>query len=81
MQARWEHVSHEADMGVRGFGATKSEAFEQAALAMTAVITDPASVDALDAVQIECEAPRRRAAAGRVAQSAVLRDGDAQDAF
>ncbi len=29
---RWEHLPHEADMGIRGFGATKAEAFEQAAL-------------------------------------------------
>lgn len=26
--ARWEHYPHEADMGVRGFGTTKAEAFE-----------------------------------------------------
>ena len=36
----WEHFSHEADMGIRGRGASKAEAFEQAALALTAVITD-----------------------------------------
>jgi tRNA nucleotidyltransferase (CCA-adding enzyme) len=44
-------------MGVRGFGATKAEAFEQAALGMTAVVTDPDTVQARDAVAIECEAP------------------------
>ncbi len=32
-------------MGVRGFGQTPGAAFEQAALAMTAVITDPAGKD------------------------------------
>ena len=37
----WEHFPHEADMGIRGIGRTKSEAFEEAALALTAVITDP----------------------------------------
>ena len=36
--ARWEHFEHEADMGVRGFGPTLATAFEQAALAMTAVV-------------------------------------------
>ena len=41
---RWEHFEHEADVGVRGIGATKSEAFAEAALAMTAAIVDPASV-------------------------------------
>jgi SHS2 domain-containing protein len=53
---RWEHYPHEADMGVRGFGATMAEAFEQAALAMTAVITDPAAVEPRDRIIIECEA-------------------------
>ena len=55
--ARWEHYPHEADMGVRGFGATKAEAFEQAALAMTAVISDPAAVEPRDRITIECQAP------------------------
>jgi tRNA nucleotidyltransferase (CCA-adding enzyme) len=54
---RWEHFSHEADMGVRGFGATREEAFEQAALALTGVITDVASVRAENPVDIACEAP------------------------
>ncbi len=44
-------------MGVRGIGATKSEAFEQAALALTAVVTDPANVEPREAVEIRCEAP------------------------
>lgn len=46
-----------ADIGVRGFGATREQAFEQAALAMTAVITDPAGVAAHEPVEVECEAP------------------------
>src|ERR1700758_1231294 len=53
----WEHFAHDADIGVRGVGATRSEAFEQAALALTAVITEPASVAPKMAVQIRCEAP------------------------
>ncbi len=56
MPARWEHFAHEADVGVRGFGSTKAEAFEQAALAMTAVVTDPAVVNAHLRVEVECEA-------------------------
>ena len=44
-------------MGVRGFGATEAEAFEQAALGMTAVVTDPATVQPQEAIMIECEAP------------------------
>lgn len=57
MRAHWQHFAHDADIGVRGVASTKSGAFEQAALAMTAVITDPSSVEARDQVQIECEAP------------------------
>lgn len=55
--ARWEHFPHEADIGVRGFGATLEEAFEQAALALTAVITDLASVVPREMIRLSCEAP------------------------
>ena len=53
----WEHFPHEADIGVRGIGSTKEAAFEQAGLALTAVITDLASVAPLQVVPIACEAP------------------------
>jgi tRNA nucleotidyltransferase (CCA-adding enzyme) len=56
-EARWELFPHEADMGVRGFGNTKAEAFEQAALALTAVATDLKSVQAKEVVNISCAAP------------------------
>lgn len=56
--ARWEHFSHVADVGVRGYGATLAEAFEQAALALTAVVADPATVADREAVTIECQAPQ-----------------------
>ncbi len=56
-EARWEHFPHEADIGVRGIGSTKEKAFEAAGLAVTAVITDLASVSPMQAVQIACEAP------------------------
>jgi SHS2 domain-containing protein len=57
MQARWENYDHDADVGVRGFGATKAQAFEQAAIAMTAAVTDPASVRLLEKVSLRCQAP------------------------
>ena len=57
VKARWEHYEHGADTGVRGLGATKAEAFEQAALALTAVITDAAAVRALERIELACEAP------------------------
>jgi SHS2 domain-containing protein len=55
--ARWEHFEHGADIGVRGYGASIAEAFEQAALALTAVITELASVRPLERVEVRCEAP------------------------
>lgn len=57
IQARWEHFHHQADIGVRGFGPTKDAAFEQAALAMTAVITEPRIVRSQDLVPVVCQAP------------------------
>jgi len=54
--ARWEHFPHDADVGVRGFGATAAEAFEQAAQALTAVVTQTA-VKPKIRVEVTCEAP------------------------
>jgi len=56
-EARWEHYEHGADVGVRGFGATMASAFEQAALALTAIVADPIDVAASDRVTLACEAP------------------------
>ena len=55
-RAAWEHFPHDADVGVRGFGTTPAEAFAQAALALTAVVT-AARVEPLSSVEIGCEAP------------------------
>lgn len=57
IESHWEHFPHEADMGVRGVGSTKEEAFEQAAVALTAIITDPQGVRSDESVEIACEAP------------------------
>jgi SHS2 domain-containing protein len=54
---RWEHFSHEADMGVRGFGNTREQAFEQAAIALMSVITEPSAIAPRMAVAIACDAP------------------------
>ncbi len=53
----WELFAHEADVGVRGSGATLAAAFAGAATAVTAAICDPARVGAGDTVHIECAAP------------------------
>lgn len=55
----WEHFPHEADIGLHGYGATPEAAFEQAALAMTAAVTDPAGVRPEVSVAIRCSAPDR----------------------
>lgn len=55
--ARWEHFPHDADIGLRAFGATPGEACEQAARAMIAATTDIASVRPERIVEIELEAP------------------------
>jgi SHS2 domain-containing protein len=53
--ARWEHFEHCADMGVAGYGASPAEAFEQAALAMSAIVCDPAAITPAQKVTIACE--------------------------
>ena len=53
----WDHFHHEADIGVRGTGQTSAQAFEQAAIALTAVITEPETVACRETLSIECEAP------------------------
>ncbi len=52
----WEHFSHDADIGVRGFGPSIEAAFEQAAQARTAVVTG-AEVTGSMRVEIACDAP------------------------
>jgi SHS2 domain-containing protein len=53
----WEHFQHVADMGVRGIGGTAAEAFEGAAIALTAVVTEPERVRPKTRVEISCRAP------------------------
>ena len=52
----WEHFPHAADVGVRGFGRTTGEAFEQAALALTAAVT-AAEIQPAVSVKVQCDAP------------------------
>ena len=57
MNRGWEHFDHQADIGIRGHGSTLAEAFEQAAMALIAVITPPERVRPRERVIIRCEAP------------------------
>lgn len=56
-EGSWEHFSHDADVGVRGYGATKAIAFENAARAMTAACWDLQSVGRERCVEVSCSAP------------------------
>lgn len=55
---RAEHFAHGAEIGIRGIGPTREAAFEQAATALTAIVTDLAHIDPREGVAIDCEAPR-----------------------
>ena len=57
IKPHWEHFEHQADMGVRGFGNKPAEAFEQAALAMSAIITDLSLIEPREEVTISCQEP------------------------
>ena len=54
-RARWEHFPHSADVGIRGYAATLPEAFEQAALALTGIVTD-SEIDPRTLVEVTREA-------------------------
>lgn len=55
--ARWSHFEHRADIGVEGRGATPAEAFEQVALALTAIICDPDLVEPTARISLACDEP------------------------
>jgi tRNA nucleotidyltransferase (CCA-adding enzyme) len=52
-----EHFPHGADVGVRGIGRTKEQAFEQAAIALSEIVTDVERILLQEAIAVECEAP------------------------
>ncbi len=58
-RACWEHFAHGADIGVRGQAGDCAQAFEQAALALTAIVTPPATVRERASFAFRCEAPDR----------------------
>ena len=53
----FENFAHDADIGVRGRGATLAEALANAGRALTAVVTDPASIREVLSVEVACESP------------------------
>lgn len=55
--ARREHFAHEADMGIRGIGASREEAFVQAALALMDIIVDVDTVAPKERIDIHLVNP------------------------
>jgi SHS2 domain-containing protein len=54
MKRNWEHYSHTADMGIRGFGDTMEEAFAAAAVAMVAINVPPEKINQQQKVEVTC---------------------------
>jgi SHS2 domain-containing protein len=52
----WEQFPHDADVGLRGWGPSIEVAFEQAALALTGIVTE-AEIAPATRVNVVCEAP------------------------
>jgi SHS2 domain-containing protein len=55
--AGWEHFSHGSDIGVRGFGHSVEESFEQTALALTAIEADVSTIGQRETIEVHCDAP------------------------
>jgi SHS2 domain-containing protein len=53
MSVGYELVEHATDIGVRAWGPTAEEVFEQAALALFALVCDPLDVGELESVDVQ----------------------------
>ena len=54
--ADWTHFPHRGDVGVRGYGQDMAEAFENAAKAMTAVVTPLDLIRVVRVIPVTCRA-------------------------
>lgn len=54
---RYELIEHTADVGVKAYGKSLSEAFEHAAKGMFDIITDTSTIESLGEYKIMLEAP------------------------
>lgn len=52
----WEHFSHQADVGIKAQADSLDIAFEEAAIGLIAIVTDPAQISPAECMQIECKA-------------------------
>ena len=53
----WKHFEHEADIGLAATADSRERLFEAMGAALTAVITDPATVRLRQRIRIRCSAP------------------------
>lgn len=53
----WEHIEHDADIGLRASAPTRESALEAMGEALTALVCDPKSVRSMATVEIRCDAP------------------------
>ena len=51
----WKHFNHQADIGILGTGNTIETAFEEAAMALMAVICNPQKVSCEKQIHIRCQ--------------------------
>lgn len=54
---KYEQFEHQADVGIRGYGQTLEEAFENGARAMFSVMVNLEKVEPKKEIKIECQAP------------------------
>jgi SHS2 domain-containing protein len=54
--SKYEQFEHQADVGIRGYGETIEEAFENGARAMFSVMVNLEKVEPKKEIKIECEA-------------------------
>lgn len=52
---KWEHFEHTADIGIRGYGKTLEEAFENVAIALFEVMVDTSKVEKKTIKEVEAE--------------------------
>ncbi|RKG82901.1 archease [Corallococcus terminator] len=54
-RAHWEHFTREEQLGVRGVGRSMEQAFELAAQALCALVTDPKRVEVHEELEVTCQ--------------------------
>jgi SHS2 domain-containing protein len=57
MISKYEQFEHQADIGIRGYGETIEEAFENGARAMFNVVVNLKKVEPKKEIKVECQAP------------------------